>query len=139
MNRRLLKPYLVIATLILAVILTNSPAAAAEKEEELATKITSATVYANQAQVTRRGTVRVEPGLYHFACDDLPIEFVETSLQVDGRGSAKASILGIELSKKRGNASESPRYKDLKSRLEALTASKDSLTIHLGALKKRSG
>jgi uncharacterized protein (TIGR02231 family) len=138
MNRRLLKPYIVIATLIFAVIITDLPAAAAEKEEELATKITSATVYANQAQVTRRGTVRVEPGLYHFACDDLPIEFVETSLQVDGRGSAKASILGIELSKKRGNASESPRYKELKGRLEELTAVKDSLTIHLGALKKRS-
>lgn len=104
---------------------------------KLSTRIVSVVAYNGQAQVTRAGTVRLEAGAARIICDDLPLEFVQRSLQISGRGSAGASILGTDVIVLREDPSESPRLKELKARLETLAASRDSVDIRTSALKAR--
>lgn len=104
---------------------------------KLSTKIASAIVYNGQAQVTRTGTVRLEAGAARIVCDDLPILFSPVSLQVAGRGTAGATILGTDVIVLQDDPSESPRFKELKARLATLEASRDSVDIQTGALKAR--
>lgn len=113
--------------------------AASEQGPEIAleTKIVSATVYSNEVQVTRRGKTEARPGLCRLYCDDLPPGFSESSLQVEGRGGAAAAILGIDIVRLRENPAETPKYKELKAKLELLIAEKDSLEIGVNSLKKR--
>jgi uncharacterized protein (TIGR02231 family) len=111
------------------------PAGAAdEKDLTLATKIVSATIYADRAQVTRTGSIALSAGLHTLVCDDLPRGFAEPSLQVEGRGTAQARIMGVDVVKVRGLAADSPRYKELKAKLEKLTAARDTLQIELASL-----
>ncbi len=112
-------------------------APAVPKEEQkitLKTKIVSATVYSDRAQVTRSGKINVDAGPSKLVCDDLPRGFNESSLQVEGRGTAQARIMGVDIVKVRGLAAESPRYKELTAKLEKLTGKRDTLKIELNAL-----
>jgi uncharacterized protein (TIGR02231 family) len=111
--------------------------AGAGKEAVLETKISSATLYWGLAHVTRTGRVEVKPGSYSIVCDDLPMGFTESSLQVSGSGTARASILGVDIIERPGEVTETPRYKELKERLENLTAKKDSISILLASLGNR--
>jgi uncharacterized protein (TIGR02231 family) len=113
----------------------SGPAFASDaKETPLATRIAAATVYADRAQVTRTGSVELAAGFYELVCSDLPRSFDEASLQVDGRGTARVRIMGVDIVKVQGLAAESPRYKELKDKLEKLTARRDTLKIEQGAL-----
>jgi uncharacterized protein (TIGR02231 family) len=123
-----------LAALGLAISFPVSVGASGEKEIPLETRIASATVYSDRAQVTRTGAVELKAGLYKLACGDLPRSFDESSLQVEGKGTARARILGIDVVKVQGLAAESPRYKELKDKLERLTAKRDTLRIELGSL-----
>jgi uncharacterized protein (TIGR02231 family) len=79
----------------------------------------------------------VKPGMYRIICDDLPKGFNESSLQVSGLGTAKATVLGVDIIQMRGEVAETPRYKELEERLELLTAQRDSLGITLASLQER--
>ena len=118
-----------------AIPLTSSPAK--EMEITLETKIASATLYSGLAHVTRSGRIEVKPGMYRIICDDLPKGFTESSLQVSGRGTAKATVLGVDIVQLRGEVTETPRYRELEERLELLTAQRDSLGITLSSLQER--
>ncbi len=118
-----------------AIPLTSSPAK--EMELTLETKIASATVYFGLAHVTRSGRVEVKPGMYRIICDDLPKGFNESSLQVSGLGTAKATVLGVDIVQLKGEVTETPRYRELEERLELLTARRDSLGITLASLQER--
>jgi uncharacterized protein (TIGR02231 family) len=123
-----------LAALGLAISFPVSVGASGEKEIPLETRIASATVYSDRAQVTRTGAVELKAGLYKLACGDLPRSFDESSLQVEGKGTARSRIMGIDVVKVQGLAAESPRYKELKGKLERLTARRDTLRIELGSL-----
>ena len=129
------------ATLLLIIFLftavSATPSTTAETELALKTEITSATVYWGLAHVTRSGRVEVKPGMYRIVCDDLPKGFQESSLQVSGLGTAKATVLGVDIVQLRGEVTETPRYKELEKRLELLTAQRDSLGITLSSLQER--
>jgi uncharacterized protein (TIGR02231 family) len=128
------------ALLFVPVTLQVSPVpgrAAAVKEAVLDTKIASATIYWGLAHVTRSGRIEVKPGPYSIVCNDLPMGFTESSLQVSGAGTARASILGVDIIERPGEVTETPRYTELKERLEHLTAQKDSIDILLASLGKR--
>jgi uncharacterized protein (TIGR02231 family) len=118
----------------LSTLLTVSAGASGEKEIKLDTKIATATIYADRAQVTRRGSVELPAGLAKLICDDLPRAFSESSLQVEGKGTAQTRIMGVDVIKVRGLAADSPRYKELKDKLDKLTAKRDTLQIELGSL-----
>jgi len=116
------------------ILCSLSAGASDEKEIALDTRIAAATVYSDRAQVTRTGAVELKAGLYKLVCGDLPRSFDESSLQVEGKGTARSRIMGIDVVKVRGLAAESPRYKELKDKLESFTARRDTLQIEHGAL-----
>jgi hypothetical protein len=103
----------------------------------LETKIASATVYSHQAQIVRRGTVSLAAGSSRILCSDLPEGFVETSLIVEGRGSAEAQIVGIDFERREDDYRGTPRYKELSEELETLHAERADLIIQRDAIKRR--
>jgi len=131
---RMLPAIFSLAALVLLAAPPHRAGASDEKELALETRIVTATVYADRAQVTRAGRIGLTAGLYKLVCGDLPRGFSESSLQVEGKGSAQARIMGVDVAKVRGLAAESPRYKELKNKLDALTATRDTLQIRLNSL-----
>ena len=123
-----------LAALAFSILSSLSVGASDEKEIPLETRIAAATVYSDRAQVTRIGSVELKMGLYKLVCGDLPRSFDEASLQVEGKGTARARIMGIDVVKVRGLAADSPRYKELTDKLERLKARRDSLQMEQGAL-----
>ncbi len=122
------------AALALSFLGVASAGASDAKETPLTTRIAAATVYSDRAQVTRTGRVELAAGLYKLVCADLPRTFDESSLQVEGAGTARARIMGIDVVRVQGLAADSPRYKELKEKLDRLTARRDSLQMEQGAL-----
>jgi uncharacterized protein (TIGR02231 family) len=112
----------------------GSRALAADDEIALKTKITAVTVYGDRAQVTRSGRIDLKTGTFKIVCDDLPQGFDEASLQLEGKGTAAANILGVDVVRVQGQLADSPRYKELQSRLEKLTARRDSIQIEIGSV-----
>jgi uncharacterized protein (TIGR02231 family) len=108
-------------------------AAAADHEIALKTTIVSATVYSDRAQVTRSGRAELRAGVWKLVCDDLPQKFDEMSLQISGTGTAETHITGIDIATLRGRLADSPRYQELKEKLEELSGRRDTLRIELGA------
>jgi uncharacterized protein (TIGR02231 family) len=133
-SSRLISLSIVVSLAALSLLCALSIGASGEKEIPLETRIAAATVYSDRAQVTRTGTVELKAGLAKLVCGDLPRTFDEASLQVEGKGTARARIMGIDVVKVQGLAADSPRYKDLKDKLERLTAKRDTLRIELGSL-----
>ncbi|MFH1688918.1 MAG: mucoidy inhibitor MuiA family protein [Candidatus Eisenbacteria bacterium] len=125
--------------LLCATLAVAAPVLAADDVEELPLKtdIVSATVYGRQAQIVRRGEVRLEPGTVQFVCGDLPEKFVESSLSVEGTGVEGARIIGIDLRRTQTSGTESPRYEELSTELEGLEASLERLQIRHSALGRR--
>lgn len=123
-----------LAAIALSLFLDGSAAAADAKETPLATRISAATVYSDRAQVTRAGRVELAAGIHQLVCADLPRTFDESSLQVEGAGTAHARIMGIDVVKVQGLAADSPRYRELTDKLERLRARRDSLQMEQGAL-----
>ena len=123
-----------LAVLAFSILSSLSAGASDEKEIVLETRIATATVYSDRAQVTRTGTVELKAGLYKLICGDLPRSFDESSLRVEGTGTARSRIMGVDVVKVQGLAAESPRYKELKGKLEKLTARRDTLRMEQGAL-----
>ena len=126
----------IVGLLLFSALSSVSPRAgsAADAEITLKTRIAAATVYSDRAQVTRNGKIDLKAGSFKILCDDLPQGFDESSLQVQGAGTAAVKILGVDVVRVQGQLAESPRYKELKDRLDKLTARRDSIQIELGSL-----
>lgn len=107
-------------------------------EKELATAIASATVYGGQAQIVRRGELALAPGRVRLLCRDLPRAFLESSLLVEGAGTAKARIVGIDLVRQDSSAQRTERIAELSRELARLEGEKRDLVVDREALAKRS-
>ncbi len=142
-NRRVGNPFVpsISAVLVLSVILTAvaAPGAFAGKTKEAAlkTEVISATVYKGQAQVKRSGTIPLKGGQVRIFCNDLPYSFDPASLQVEGRGTAKVSIVGTDVIRLQKDPAETPKYRELTKKLETLEARRDSISIQINALHVR--
>ncbi len=125
--------------LICAIVAVALPAPAADDVEEvpLETDIVSATIYGHQAQIVRRGEVKLESGSVRLVCGDLPEKFIETSLNVEGTGISGARIIGIDLRRTETSGVESPRAKELVEELKQLDPKLEHLRIRRTALVRR--
>ncbi len=126
-----------LAVLLVAALVVGAIADDTGDDVSLETKIASATVYSHQAQIVRRGTVNLDAGSSRILCSDLPEGFVETSLIVEGRGSADAQIVGIDFERREDDYEGTPRYKELSDELETLHAERADLIIQRDAIKRR--
>jgi uncharacterized protein (TIGR02231 family) len=104
----------------------------------LETKVISATVLRGTSQVTRSGKVTLpETGSVRIFCDDLPRNLVQQSLSVEGRGKADVMIVGTDFIAVREDPAETPKYKELKARLEKLEYERDAAGFEVEALQAR--
>jgi uncharacterized protein (TIGR02231 family) len=60
------------------------------------TSIAAVTVYNNQARITRRGKIQVQPGEQTLVLKNLPVTLEEDSVRASGRG-AGVTVLGVDV------------------------------------------
>lgn len=127
----ILRPFLLLAVLVL-------PAAAfgADLQRVIAaSRITAVTVYPDRAMTTRSATLSLKPGSYLIAFEHLPVLIQDDSVRVEARGSAAATIAGLEVKRLFVEQSGERRVKeldteirDLERKVGALDAKKAGLT-----------
>jgi len=79
---------------LLALLISPLPAKA-ERPITAASSISSVTVFADRAQVTRSASVSLKAGSNLISVDGLPRLLAEESLRVEGKGSGRARIAGL--------------------------------------------
>jgi len=62
----------------------------------LSSHIVEVVVFPDRARVTRRGTIALEAGLHRIEFTELPLAVQTDSLRAAGRGTATATLLGVE-------------------------------------------
>lgn len=103
------------------------------KRMEAPFRITAVTVYADRALTIRSTTLTLKPGGYLIAFENLPVLIQDDSIRVEGRGSAGATIVGLEV--KRAFLAQSGE-----KRVKALDEEIRELELRSGALDaKKAG
>jgi uncharacterized protein (TIGR02231 family) len=83
-------------------------------------RITAVTVYADRALTTRSATLPLKPGSYLIAFKSLPVLTQDDSIRVEGKGSAKATIVGLEVKRVFLEQSDEKRAKELDEEIRSL-------------------
>ena len=83
-------------------------------------RITAVTVYADRALTTRSATLPLKPGSYLIAFKSLPVLIQDDSIRVEGKGSAKATIVGLEVKRVFLEQSDEKRAKELDEEIRSL-------------------
>lgn len=82
--------------------------------------LTAATVYLDRAVVTRTATTELSVGVQEVTFSSLPVNLVDQSLQVSGRGTATATILDVTARNAFVEVTPDARVKSLEDELNAL-------------------
>jgi len=90
-------------------------------------RISSVTVYPDRALTSRSATFRLRPGTYLIAFEGLPTLVQDDSVQVKGRGSASATISGLEIRRAFLARSGEKRVKELDDQIRELERRSGSL------------
>jgi uncharacterized protein (TIGR02231 family) len=108
--------------------------------------IVSVTVYPDQARITRRGSVDLEPGRQKVFIEPLPLQISADSVRVGGQGHA--TVLGVDVVRRSHSRPTDPAAAELAERRRALAAEiaelADTDAVHqeqlafLSALGKRA-
>ena len=67
------------------------------KQISATSRITAVTVYSDRALTTRSATLNLKPGNYLIAFEALPTLILDDSVRVEGKGTASATIAGLEI------------------------------------------
>ncbi|NTW98771.1 MAG: mucoidy inhibitor MuiA family protein [Geobacteraceae bacterium] len=84
----------------LFLILTLTPALSHSvdlKRIPATSRITAVTVYSDRALTARSATLNLKPGNYLIAFEALPTLMIDDSVRVEGKGTAVATIAGLEI------------------------------------------
>ena len=107
--------------LFLTLLLTPALAFAADLERIAASaRITSVIVYPDRAQTSRSATFNLKPGSYLIAFENLPTLVQDDSARVTGKGSAGATIVGLEVKRVFLEQSGEKRIKELDEEIRGL-------------------
>ena len=83
-------------------------------------RITAVTVYADRALTTRSATLSLKPGSYLVAFENLPALILDESVRIDGKGTATATIAGLEIKRAFLEQSGEKRVKELDEEIRGL-------------------
>jgi uncharacterized protein (TIGR02231 family) len=97
-------------------------------------KITAVTVYADRALTSRSATVNLKPGSYLIAFEGLPTLIQDDSVRVEGKGSAGATIVGLEVKRAFLERSGEKRVKELDEEIRGLERRSGSLDARQAGL-----
>lgn len=89
-------------------------------ELSVKTKITEVTIYPDRARVTRTGSAEIELNTQQLLIDDLPAELDVNSVRVMGKGSAKVTILGVDLRTTYHRETPDEQLRELETKFAAL-------------------
>lgn len=107
--------------LTLSLLLVSTSTFAAEARRIAAPgRISSVTVFNDRALVSRSATLALKPGSYLVVFEGLPVLLQDDSVRVEGRGSAVASIVGLEVRRAFLEQSGEKRVKELDEEIRTL-------------------
>ena len=101
--------------------------------------IVAVTVYPDRARVTRRGRVRLEPGVHELSVVDLTLLLDPDSGRIGGEGSAQVRLLGVDVRHEyyteTPSRAASDLTRELQIKLDADQALQDELVLLDGQIK----
>jgi uncharacterized protein (TIGR02231 family) len=83
-------------------------------------RMTSVIVYTDRALTTRSAALSLKPGSYLIAFENLPVLIQDDSVRVEGKGSAEAKIVGLEVKRAFLEQSGEKRVKELDEEIRGL-------------------
>jgi uncharacterized protein (TIGR02231 family) len=101
--------------------------------------ISAVTVYQDRAQVTRSVTVPLKPGSQIIAVEGLPVLLQDDSVRVDGKGTARATITGIEVKRSFLSQTADKRVKEIEAELKQLERKLGGLDARKAGLLAQKG
>jgi len=118
----------IISTLLL-IILAIPAASLAATGQRIAVqpRITAVTVYTDRAQTVRSATVSLKPGTQIVALEGLPVLLQDDSVRIEGSGTARVTIAGIEVKKRFLEQTAEKRAKELEGEIRGLERKVGSL------------
>ena len=87
---------------------------------EIGTTIDTVTVYTDRARVSRTGTVRLAPGSHRLRISELPEKLDAASVRASARGTARASLLGVDVKREFYIETPAERVRELDAAIERL-------------------
>lgn len=107
--------------LFLTFIMTPSLSYSADlKRISASSSITAVTVYTDRALTTRSTTLNLKPGSYLITFETLPPLILDDSVRVEGKGTAAATIAGLEVKRSFLAGSGEKRVKELQEEIRGL-------------------
>jgi uncharacterized protein (TIGR02231 family) len=125
--------YHLFLALVVCLIPCVSLAAAADRILAPAT-ITAVTVYQDRAQVFRTSTVRLKPGSQTIVFEGLPVLLQDDSVRIEARGTARATIIGIEVKRSFLTQTADKRVNEIDAELKQLERTSDGLDARKSGL-----
>ncbi|MBV5339529.1 MAG: mucoidy inhibitor MuiA family protein [Deltaproteobacteria bacterium] len=114
--------------LFLTLILTPALSFSADLKRISATShITAVTVYTDRAMTTRGTNLNLKPGSYLIAFEALPTLIFDDSVRVEGKGTAAATIAGLEIKRTFLEGSGEKRIQGLQEEIRTLERSSAGL------------
>jgi len=111
-----------------SLILCSSVGATAETHTSVAaSRISSVTVYADRAQVTRSAALALKAGTNLVTFDPLPLTMAEDSLRAEGSGPGRARIAGITVKNVFLERLQEKRVQELEEELRGLNRKVESI------------
>jgi uncharacterized protein (TIGR02231 family) len=111
---------LLLAAVVACALWAPAARAAGAGPEAVASRITTVTVYADRAMVTRRAGLTLGRGEQAFVFAGLPAGLIESSLRARGTGTARVTILGTEMEPEYLTAARDERVKAVEREIEGL-------------------
>ena len=100
---------------------------AAPKPLAAPARITAVTVYPDRALTTRSATFNLKPGAHLIAFENLPALVQDDSVQIKGKGTATATIAGLEIKRSFLAQSGEKRAQELDEQIRDLERRSGSL------------
>ncbi len=97
------------------------------KRIQASSRITSVTVYSDRAMTSRSAALNLKPGSYLIAFEALPTLILDDSVRVEAKGTADATIAGLEIKRNFLERSGEKRVKELDEEISGLERRSGSL------------
>lgn len=126
--------------LLMALVLVPPFAGAAEIHRVQTTpRIAAVTVYPDRAMISRSATLSLKPGSYLITLGPLPTVLQDDSIRVEGKGSAAAAIVGMEVKRTFLEQAPERRAGELEEEIRTLQRSMESMDARKGGLAAQKG
>ena len=131
--------FLRILLLLTLITVPNLAAGAGPDRLEVSPRITAVIVYPDRAMTTRSTNLSLKPGSYVVVLDGLPALIQDDSVRVSGKGSAVATIMGLEVKRSFVEQVPEKRAKELEDEILALERKIGNLDAKKASLAAQKG